>query len=260
MRSGNRIFDEVLGASAAGMFDREKLQIALTPNPTTGKTPYLKGRPQPIDTDTVKRKFLEETFQEIAVNPGEVEGLRILGTFKDHTFIHDEFGLFGYLSLTSSELEQRAISAPRSKPKEGDFHFEEKFVLVDATPEAIETLLTKVKNPLPPTHLAAYVVAGYTLILDEGMGEPGYNREANLQKAEAWKKKVEEGIKHNYADINRIIKEHTLREQGITDPENIARLIDSVPGYNPKIPANKQGIPDMGQQLIEHGLIQEKTA
>lgn len=259
MRSGNRIFDQVLGASAAGMFDRDKLQIGLEPDPITGKTPYIKGRPRPINTDTVKSKFLEEAFQEIAVNSDDVEGLRIVSTAVDHTYIHDEFLLFGRLNLTSHELEQRALSAPRSQRKDGDFHFDEKFVFIDATPDAIETLLTQVKNPLPPTHLAAYVVAGYTLMLDEGMDEDGYDRETNKLKAEAWKKKVEEGVSRNYAQINRLVKENALREQGITEQSNIDRLIDSVPGYNPKIPANKQGLPEMGQELIDHGLLKEQS-
>ncbi len=257
MRSGNRIFDQVLGASAAGMFDSEHLRINLGKDNTTGQTHHLKGYPQPINTDTVKGKFLKEAYQEIAVKPDDIADLRILSTALDHTFVHDEFLLFGKLNLTSSELEERALLAPRSQRKEGDFHFEEKFVFIDATPDAIETLLTQVKNPLPPTHLAAFVVAGYTLILDEGKGTQGYNREANLKKAEEWKRRVEEGVKRNYSEINRIVQEHTLRENGITDQRNIDRLIDSgsIPGYNPKIPATKQGLPDMLSELYRCGLI-----
>lgn len=170
----------------------------------------------------------------------------------------DEFLLLGELNLTSSELEERALSAPRSKRKEGDFHFEEKFVFIDATPDAIKKLLTEVKNPLPPTHLAAFVAAGYTLILDEGRGKEGYNREANLKKAEEWKKEVEEGVRRNYSEINRMVKENTLRKNGITNPENITRLIDSVPGYDPKIPATQQGLPEMLSELYRCGLITEK--
>jgi len=168
--------------------------------------------------------------------------------------------LFGKLNLTAKELEERAHLAPRSQRKEGDFHFGEKFVFIDPTPDAIETLLTQVKNPLPPTHLAAFVAAGYTLILDEGKGEEGYNREANLKKAEEWKRRVEEGVKRNYSEIDRIVKEHRLRENGITDQRNIDRLLasGSIPGYDPKIPATKQGLPEMLSELYRCGLIPEK--
>lgn len=257
MRSGNRIFDQVLGASAAGMFDSEHLRINLGKDNTTGQTHYLKGYPQPINTDTVKGKFFDEAYQEIAVKNEDIEDLKIVGTALDHTFVHDEFLLFGKLNLTAKELEERTLLAPRSQRKEGDFHFEEKFVFIDATPEAIETLLTQVKNPLPPTHLAAFVAAGYTMILDKGKEKAGYERDANLRKAEEWKRRVEEGVKRNYSEINRIVQEHTLRENGITDQRNIDRLIDSgsIPGYNPKIPATKQGLPDMLSELYRCGLI-----
>lgn len=88
MRSGNRLFDQVLGASAAGMFDSEHLRINLGKDPATGQTNYLKGYPQPINTDTVKGKFLEEAYQEIAVRSDDIANLKILGTALDHTFVH----------------------------------------------------------------------------------------------------------------------------------------------------------------------------
>lgn len=55
-----------------------------------------------------------------------------------------------------------------------------------------------------------FCTAGYTLILDEGKGKAGGKRVANLQKAEEWKRRVEEGVKRNYSEINRIVQEHTL--------------------------------------------------
>ncbi|MBI5044602.1 MAG: hypothetical protein HZC02_01640 [Candidatus Levybacteria bacterium] len=246
----NSPYGDMPGASFAGMLDARFKRIKLE-NGKELKTGVL----QDVDDTYIKESSAEERFQEIAIVGEDVTDFRIIGEARDHVREHDEFLLLAKTSLTAREVAKRTENAPRSSNArklngQGDFHFEENFLVIDATPEAIETLVTQVKCPRPPTHDAAFIAAGYNMMLERTQEEGG-----GLKAANEWLERMQEATRQNYEDMNKIVKE--FYEQ---HPE---KLEDNKPGkpkrnpnaYEPYYFPTEQGLPDLMNELYRTGLM-----
>lgn len=241
----NSPYGDMPGASFAGMLDgtlhREK-------DPKTGKITKRTGTIEPITDKEIKKSSEEEMQQEIAVTKDDLTSFRIIGEARDHIREHDEFLLLANTTLTSNEIAEKARNASRSakkKDERGDFHFEENFITIDATPKAIETLLTEVRCPLPPTHAAAFVAAGYTMLLEQ----------EGLNKAIMWKQQLEGKIKKNYEYMNHVVTEYYKKY-----PEELLLSKPGKPprnphGYEPYYTPQEQGLPSLPNELKRTGLI-----
>lgn len=132
------------------------------------------------------------------------------------------------------------------------YYFEEKFVDIEATPQAVETLLTQVHCPLPPTHAAALVAAGYSLVLQE----------QGLQAADEWKKRLEQGVSENYQTMNHMVASFYDKH-----PKALLQVPErfwgkNVPartthGYTPAYGPEEQGLPSFEDEMVRTGLIPE---
>src|SRR5882762_1145606 len=123
-----------------------------------------------------------------------MDTLRIVGVAQDNVKIHDELLLLAGTKLNTADIRRKSRESNRNR-KLGEADFEEKFVDIPATPQAVETLLTDVKCPLPPTHYAAMVAAGYSLVLQE----------SGAEAAEQWKRDLEPKMKANIDAMNQIV-------------------------------------------------------
>lgn len=226
----NSMYGDIPGASAAGMLDG-KLDLK-GPN---------RGRLQPIDDVFIKRNIDSEMHQEIGLQPGDISDLRITGFASDKRRVHNEFLLIAKTKLSSKDLDFRSGI--------GDyFRFSEKFFTIDGTPEAIETLLTQVKCPLPPTHAAAFIAAAYSMILEA----------KGVNEAERWKRRMEENVKRNYQEIDEAVREYYIEnpyEVKNVPERKPARKLD---GYEPAYGPQEQGIPSLESELERVGLKSEK--
>ncbi|MDQ5900992.1 MAG: hypothetical protein QG600_570 [Patescibacteria group bacterium] len=237
----NSPYGDMPGASFAGMFDGEYQDDK-------------SGRLKDVTTETVKKSSADERFQEIAITDEDVTDFRIVGHARDHVREHDEFLLLAKTKLTAAEVAEKAKNAPRSSRKkdaEGDFHFEENFIIIDATPDAIEKLVTEVKCPLPPTHTAAYIAAGYNMILERPVSEGG-----GILSANRWKDELQAKVKANYETMNKIIQKYYQ--------DNPTKLDDNLPGgkpkrnpqgYEPYYTPQDQGLPSLSAELLRTGLV-----
>lgn len=243
----NSPYGDMPGASFAGMLDAE---LEREIDPKTGKIIKRTGKIKPITDKDIKLSSATERHQEIALTDADISDFRIVGEARDHIREHDEFLLLAKTSLTAQEVAQRAKDAPRSRsPKKldehGDFHFEENFITIDATPEAIETLLTEVKCPLPPTHAAAFVAAGYNLILEQ----------KGLEEANRWKDTMQGKIKKNYEEMNDLVQEYYKNNPSELTNNKPGKPKRNPYGYEPYYTPQEQGLPPLESELIRTQLI-----
>ncbi len=250
--SKNSPYGDVPGASFAGMLDAEfEREI----DPQTGKITKRTGKIKPLTDIEIKKSSSTEREQEIGLTDDDLSEFRILGAARDKIRVHDEFLLLAKTNLSASEVKKKAEAAPRSKNlrklnERGDFHFEENFITIDATAQAIETLLTEVKCPLPPTHTASFIAAGYNLLISE----------QGREIAEKWKDEMQEKVKKNYAAINHLVQEYYRNNPSELNNNKPGKPKRNPLGYEPYYTPQEQGLPDLKAELLRTHLISPSQA
>lgn len=237
---GNASYNDIPGASVAGLLD------ATIESP--GRRP---GMPDPIDTSDIQRAILKEAGEELGLGEDDFTAIRIAGVAVDHVKVHDEILLVADTSMTAAEVYESSRQSVRNKNL-GDSDFEEKFVDIEASPEAIGVLLTEVHCPLPPTHAATLVAAGYSIALQTG----------GQKYAAGWRDQVQEGIRNNYAYMDERVSTYYQRF-----PEALTQVPErfwgkSVPkrnptGYTPAYGPTEQGLPTFEDEMVRTGLVPE---
>lgn len=180
----NTAWIDTPGASAAGYLDSTSLQ-------------FKNGRFQPISTESIHATILKELNEEIGLDKEDVTQLTLTAMVHEKKPLHDEFLFLAVTSLTAHEAREKARDA-KDNVRLDEEEFREKFVDVEGTPEAIERFLTEMACPIPPSHRAAYISAGYSLVLERN----------GKQEADLWVKRVGENMDQNYKGINKTVIEY----------------------------------------------------
>lgn len=214
----NRTYKDMLGASAAGYVE-QKINPLNEQNPATLKD---------IDTNFVQSMAAREMEEEVGIDPEYLAKAEVTGIAQDLKRVHYEVLLLGKVNISAAEVEK--LAAQKKSVKREAFDFAENFFVIDATPESIKTLLTEVTSPIPPTHVAAFVAAGRLMILERD----GHSAAID------WTKNVQDKIKDNNEEIDRIVRESTRGNEN---------------GYNPRLSPQDQGLPDIVRVLEEKRLI-----
>lgn len=241
MSRGNATYADIPGASVAGMVDASL-------NMDGDRQP---GTPDQVDTETLKGNILKEAGEELGVAPDDIEGLRIVGLAEDHYKPHDEVLFLSTLKLTAAELRETSRTSKRNKGL-ADADFEEKFFTIEGSPDAIETFLTEVKCPLPPTHAAAMVAAGYSLVL----------REQGREAAHTWRERMQAEVRRNYQEIDEMVAGHYERYPDVLSQIPERYWNQEVParnknGYSPAYTPEEQGLPTFEDEMVRVGLMPE---
>jgi hydroxymethylpyrimidine pyrophosphatase-like HAD family hydrolase len=240
MTRGNASYTDIPGASVAGVIDA-----------TFDSPDRNPGAPDKIDTESIKNLVFKEAGEELGLGQEHFRRVVIAGMGEDAIKPHDEFLLLGETDLTASEVRETSRISSRNKNL-GDADFEEKFVDIEATPEAVETLLTQVRCPLPPTHAAALVAAGYSMELQA----------SGFDAAETWKQRVEDGVGENYRIIDETVAafyaEYPEALQQIPERFWGAKAPARNPeGYDPAYAPDEQGLPSFEDEMVAKGLLPE---
>ncbi len=231
----NRMYGGVPGASVAGLLDAQITEES-----------FKQQMPTEINTETVLHNIFKEAFEEIGLDQPELLDVKISGFGTDKVQIHDEFLITSKTPLTYDQVCQKA---DRNKNK-SEWHFSENFVGIPASPEAIKTLLSEVKCPLPPSHTAAFIAAGFSMIRER----------EGLSAAKTWKTELVEGIAENYRAINLLVENHYHQ-----NPELLSKPAPNKPprranGYSAAYLPEEQGLPELRAELIRVGLISAHKA
>jgi hypothetical protein len=237
---GNGIYADIPGVSVAGMVD-----ASLT---APGRLP---GTPDEVTTDTLKANILKEGSEELGLGPEAFENIRITGIAQDKVKIHDEILYMADTPLTAEEVVDASRKSNRNKNL-GPADFEEKFFTIDATPEALEAMLTQVRCPLPPTHAATLVAAGYISVLEQH----------GLPAAEEWSQKMQKAVTDHYASIDKQVMEFYAEhpEAATIVPERYWRKgapVRNIQRYDPAYTPEEQGLPALEDEMIRVGLTPE---
>ena len=226
----NRLYGDIPGSSIAGYLDA-----------TLDRTREGRGKILPITSDYIKDNVIREADEEIGIKPDEITELVITGLASDKKEIHDEFLLMGTTTLSSNELVTRTGA--------GDyFKFSEKFFTMDATPENIETLLTQVRCPLPPTHTATFLAAGYSMIV----------KQKGVEEAKKWKDRLTEGINKNYEEIDAMVKIFYQQHPEELDNVPTNKPLRNPNGYDAAYLPQEQGLPNAISEFERTGLIKKE--
>lgn len=234
---GNALYADIPGVSVGGMFDA-------TVNPETP------GAPKDITTEDVLQAALKEAWEEIDLNPEDLD-TRIVAVADDKLQRHTEFLLQATTTLTAPQMYERSRQSRRNKNL-GPHDFAEKYIDIEASPEAIFTLLTEVRCPLPNTHAAAIVAAGYLKML-ESEGQ---------QAANDWRNELEIKMNENYAAIDQTVADYYEKFPEAADQVPERYWGKSVPkrnpsGYSPDFTPRDQGLPELQDELVRTGLVPE---
>lgn len=240
LSSGNSQYADIPGASVAGLMDASLKGKDRKP-----------GTTDPIDTNSVKGHIKKEAAEELGLEDKDLKGVTIVGLAHDKIKVHDEFLLLATSNLTAEQIREKSRATNKNKNL-GPADFEEKFIDIDGSAESIATLLTQVKCPLPPTHAAALVASGYSLVLQE-KGKPA---------ADKWKDEVEKGVQANYADIDKRVKDFydAHPEVLMQVPERFwGKTIPArkLHGYDPAYAPDEQGLPAFEDAMVDAGLMKE---
>lgn len=237
---GNATYTDIPGASVG-----ESMDASLN-------SPDRKaGEPDAVDTTAIKNLIIKGTGEELGLSEHDLKRVRILGIAHDKIKIHDSMLLFGESDLTAAQIYDTSRSSKKNKNL-GDADFEEKFVDIEASPEAIEKLLTQVQCPVPADHVGAFVAAGREMMIEE----------QGLDAAIAWTARLEKGIEGNYRRMNEMVKAfYDKHPEALTYiPERFWGKnvpLRNLHAYTPTYSPEEQGLPNFEDEMTRTGLVPE---
>lgn len=246
MRKGNAVYTDIPGASAAGLVDGNYSRLGDSAG--TNRRP---GTPDTVTTSTLTKAMMNELGQETGLDRSDLERVRAVGFVHDNIRPHDEVLFLAETKLSAAQVREASVQSGINKGMIAE-DLAEKFFYIDATPEAIETLLSDVRCPLPPTHAAAYTAAGYMMVLQRD-GEVA---------ADTWAAVLEDSIARNYQAMDQLVQSFYRRHPEAKDlvPERMwgkAVSVRNTSGYDPNYTPQEQGLPELFDELVRTGLLPE---
>jgi hypothetical protein len=193
-----------------------KDEYSYTPGVSTGGIMSLqyndKGEPKPIED--VYRDHIESRLEaEVGLSKSQLTDIKVVGLATEiEPKVHHEVLSVGVTDLSFEELIRNYSD------KKGTVTAPMHLISLPAEIEVIETLVSEMACPIPPSHLAAYVAVGYMMILEQ----------KGKTVAGDWIVKMGERVKDNYERID-----YTVRASGRGDR------------YRPYDSPVRQGLPDL---------------
>ena len=237
---GNAAYADMPGASVAGLMDAHLTEAHRKP-----------GTPDKVTTGSIRAMALKEAGEELGLAPDDFKSTRLIGIARDHIKPHDEFLMLADSKLSAHEVYENSRTSNRNKNLH-PFDMNEKFFDIEASPQAIETLLCEVQCPLPPTHAADLVAAGYLMVLEND----------GQKAANTWRERLQTRVAGNYASMDAMVREHYAKF-----PESMQKVPErfwnkqaparDVMGYTPLYTPEEQGLPALEDELVRTGLLPE---
>ena len=263
----------VPGTLIAGYFDG-KLDVKPSKlSPRQGRRTLEK-----IDNQAILGNALKELHEEIGIDTKDVKKSFVAGLSVEKKYkAHHEFLVDIEVKLTAEQAREKSDKFIMDHPEE----FKEDWTTIDYTPEAIQTLLTKVLCPLPNSHYASYAATARKLVA-ETKGQ---------KTADEFVKNLQIGITENKERINSLVRQYLrdnpdvmtrpTQDQQLTINKKVAKYAQDNPnatdeekekftqglidgrvkfdpdGFNPALLPEEQGLPDVFTALKLAGLIPE---
>lgn len=237
---GNATYADIPGASAAGHLDASMRNID-----------RKRGTPDVVNKASVIKAIAKEVEEEIGIDASQLQNIRIAGLAENKVKPHDEFLLISATNLTAKEVHEASLASTKNKNL-SDADFDERFIDIEASPEAISVLLGKVKCPLAPTHVALLVATGYNLELQR----------SDKATADLWKDRISKVIAENYDAINEQVRNFYDKNPEVLDQVPERYWGKHVPkrdpnAYDPAYGPEEQGLPSFENEMIRTGLLPE---
>jgi hypothetical protein len=235
----NALYKETLGASAAGMWNVTRDE---------------KGNVQTPTAELARANILKEIDEELGLQEKDFSLLSIGGVARDKVSVHTEVLFLGKLNIPAREVRLRANeNARQERPI---FDFSEDFVLIDASSETVDALLTEAKCHIPSTHAAALTALAAHLKREE-LEREGLGGDVMEREMARYLQDLQERTQRNYLAIDEMVRIFWSR-----DPRREMsgyKLPKEPRKYDPGLTPEEQGLPPLRQELMRLGLLyQEK--
>ena len=201
-----------------------------------------------VDINEVRSDISRTLVEKFGLGGNNLCEVSIAGIARSDLSVQDELLMIADIPISSEQVLKGYQEANSSS----ELGIEEKFVVIDCSPENIKILLTQVETPFPTEDVSAFIAIGYATELQEH-GE---------ERAEAWKAAVELGIERNYARIDAKVRtfyrEHPEALNQI--PERfweIGVAPRNPDGYSPFLTPEEQRLKSFEDALVDTGLILE---
>lgn len=232
----NDLYGGTIGASAGGLLDNSP-------------APEDLSRAHVVSDDFLKDGVLKELSEEIGITPESLTEITLVGLGKDNIKPHHGFMFIARTNLSAAEVHNNEVAAHKNSPTY-ELDFDESFVDIPATPEAIRTLLCD--SRMPPVigdHVAMFIATGYIQMYQEH-GE---------QAALKWLQETSRGAEENIAELNERVAMYYRNNPSVHEavPERFMhRSIQPRPfAYSPDYTPEEQGLPDALTELHRLGLV-----
>lgn len=237
-KAGNGEYGGVPGISIGGMMD--------APMDDEHRSP---GSPNDVNELDFHHLLAKEGYEELAIEPADLTSVVITGVSRDNVKPHTEVMMMARSTKTYDEIVE--THSHRDASDLGEADFEEDFTSIDATPEAIHSLLSDIHVPLPPTHVAGLLATGYMLMLERD----------GKDEAMTWIETAEHDARANIDRINETVRsfyrDHP-EAAGVVPERFWGRSVQRhTDGYDSKFTPEEQGLPSMTNELVRTGLIHE---
>jgi len=187
-------------STASGYLDQTEFR-----NTNEDKPKEEHRRLKRITTQDVKDNAIRELDEEVGIQKVAPDGTVIINDsdivissmVHEKGAVHDEFLVMVKTKLTADKVLEYAQHSVKNE-KLHDKEFREKYVVIDSSAESIKKLVTQVKCPIPYAHCAAWITKGYHKMLERG----------SIAAADKWKAEVEEGVRNNYTEIDKIVESY----------------------------------------------------
>lgn len=259
------------GTLIAGFFEGEIDPKASKLSPTQGHRTL-----KPVTNEDVFGNAFKELHEEVGLERSDAKKTIISALcIEKKKRPHHEILVDVELKLTADQAREK--SKKHKINVEGEF--EESWVDIEYSPEAIYTLLTQVESPLPIGHIGAFAATGRRLVAEK------YGEKA----ATEWLRKVEIASNEHTQRMNAKVREYLRNNpEALTKPTpdqekriniNVAKYTEKNPqataediekykqglidgrakfdpeGFNPAILPEEQGLLDAKTALVRAGLV-----
>ncbi len=237
-KNGN--WRDVGGAMIAGYFDGKLNTKTSKESPNQGRRTL-----ESVDNKAILGNAHKELHEETGIEEKDIKKSVISGFVSEsRTRPHHEILTDVELKLTVEQAKEKS----RQHKVDNEEEFEEDWLTIECSPEAIYTLLTKVMNPFPSSHIAAFAATGRRLVAEKS-GE---------KAAAEYMRKLELGINQHNARINETVRKY-LRDnpQVMTQPtaSQMEKIQTQVADFVKKNPAASEEEKTKYMQ----GLIENRT-
>jgi len=230
----NRLYPQVPGASAAGMWDARK----------------EKGKIVSPTIEEAIKNATKEMSEEVGLTTEHIDNIELTGFTIDKRSYHSELTFLADLNVSASEMVNISKESETLVGQFYGFDFSESWVFIKSDLESLETFLTQARLHIPSTHAAAIMAVAVTK-KGEALEAKGVVNSEIKKQMSTYVDALQKSMNDNYAEVDKIVENYwreRMKDEPELHPKNPHR-------YNPELTPEAQGLSSVSEELRRLGLV-----